>query len=71
MKKIAWGIVGAGRIAASFVEALAQSKDSELYGVASRNPQRGKEFAEKWNIKHVYASYQELFEDKNIHQNRL
>ena len=66
MKKIAWGIVGAGRIAASFVEALAQSKDSELYGVASRNPQRGKEFAEKWNIKHVYASYQELFEDKNI-----
>ena len=30
MKKIAWGIVGAGRIAASFVEALAQSKDSEL-----------------------------------------
>ena len=53
MKKIAWGIVGAGRIAASFVEALAQSKDSELYGVASRNPQRGKEFAEKWNSKQV------------------
>ena len=38
MKKIAWGIVGAGRIAASFVEALAQSQDSELYGAKKHLP---------------------------------
>ena len=57
MKKINWGIVGAGRIAASFTEALKTSQDSVCYAVASRNGQRGQEFAQKWGFTKVYTDY--------------
>lgn len=66
MKKINWGIVGAGRIAASFAEALKSSGDSVCYGVASRNQQRGEAFAQKWGFAKVYSDYAALFADPNI-----
>ena len=50
MEKIKWGIVGAGRIAASFAEALRASTDSECYGVASRIKVRGDDFSKKWGF---------------------
>ena len=66
MKKINWGIVGAGRIAASFTEALKTSQDSVCYAVASRNGQRGQEFAQKWGFTKVYTDYDSLFADEAV-----
>ena len=66
MKKINWGIVGAGRIAASFAEALKTSQDSVCYAVASRNGQRGQEFAQKWGFDKVYTDYDSLFADEAV-----
>ena len=66
MRKINWGIVGAGRIAASFAEALKASEDSECYAVASRNEQRGRDFARKWGFAKVFTDYEALFADAAV-----
>ncbi len=66
MEKIKWGIIGAGRVAASFAEALRASTDSECYAVASRNQQRGRDFAEKWGFQEVYNDYESLLADPNV-----
>lgn len=67
MKKIQWGIIGAGHIAEAMAEAVNKGvENAELYGVASTDLERGKAFASKWQIPHVYSSYQSLLEDPEI-----
>ncbi len=66
MKKIRWGILGSGNIAATFATALNFMEDSSLDAVASRNDIRAKEFAERFNINKAYASYEELAKDPDI-----
>jgi len=61
-----WGIIGPGRIAHRFAEALAELNDGCLYAVASRNEERARSFAKKFLAEKVYTSYRELVEDKNI-----
>ena len=66
MKKITWGIVGAGNIAASFAASLSQSEFSDCGAVASRDSERGGAFARKWGFRRTYMSYDELFADPDI-----
>ncbi len=66
MKKITWGIVGAGNIAASFAASLSQSEFSDCGAVASRNSERGGAFARKWGFRRTYVSYDDLFADPDI-----
>ena len=66
MEKIKWGIVGAGRIAASFAEALRASTDSECYAVASRNKVRGDDFSKKWGFQKSYSDYESLLADPEV-----
>lgn len=66
MKKIRWGILGAGNIAATFAMALQSMDDSTLAAVASRNPQNAMNFAEKFNIEQSYSSYGELVRDADV-----
>lgn len=66
MGKITWGIVGAGRIAASFAKALASSGESSCYAVASRSIERGRKFARKWNFPKVYTDYESLFANSDV-----
>ncbi|OJF76693.1 MAG: ribonuclease HI [Treponema sp. CETP13] len=79
MKTVRWGIIGAGNIAASFAKALngIQSNDIELVAVASRDEERSKAFAHKWNSKRYYSAesatkagfesaYKQLFADSEI-----
>jgi ribonuclease HI len=67
MKKIQWGIIGAGHIAEAMAEAVNKGvANAELYGVASTDLNRGKAFASKWQIPHVYSSYQSLLEDPEV-----
>lgn len=66
MKKINWGIIATGKIAAKLAEAINYSDNSILYAVASRSENKAKDFAEKFGaIKH-YGSYKQLADDPNI-----
>ncbi|TFK26201.1 NAD(P)-binding protein [Coprinopsis marcescibilis] len=65
--KIRFGILGAAAIApkALLIPAL-NHPEVEVYAVAARDEKRAKEFARKWNIPKVHASYQELIEDEDV-----
>ncbi|MEP0266850.1 Gfo/Idh/MocA family oxidoreductase [Dokdonia sp.] len=65
-KKINWGILGLGNIAKKFAEDLQLSSNSVLYGVASREINKAKDFGHMFNsIKH-YGSYEALANDPEI-----
>lgn len=66
MKKIPWGIIGAGRIAAAFANAINHFDVSETYAVASLNKNRGEEFASTWGFSKVYDNYWDLLADSNV-----
>lgn len=65
-KKINWGIIGLGKIANKFAEDLMLSSDSLLYGVASRERDKAKNFSVKFNSVKYYDSYEELAKDSEI-----
>lgn len=64
--KIRWGIVGPGKIAREFANDLIQVSDTELTAVASRNKERAKIFADKYQIPHIFDDYNELFQSKDV-----
>lgn len=66
MKTIKWGIIGAGKISSSFAAALNSLQDAQITAVASRSIEKAKEFAERYNIKKAYGSYEELAKDPEI-----
>ena len=65
-KNIRWGIIGLGKIANKFATDLASIETAELVAVASRNIQNANNFAEKYNAKKAYSSYEELAKDTNV-----
>ena len=60
MKKIRWGIVGPGNIAARFAQAVKNVNCAELVAVASREPERAAAFAETFDIPHVFCGYENM-----------
>lgn len=66
MKKINWGILGTGRIAKTFAEALNYADGCELYAVGSRTLKNAQNFAENFSIKKIYGSYEELVKDQEV-----
>ena len=66
MKEVKWGILGCGKIANKFAEALQKTGDSRLLAVAARNGERAKAFAKEWNFEKSYGSYKELVNDKDV-----
>lgn len=66
MRKIKWGILGCGNIAAKFAKALNSMEDCTLEAVASRNDIRAKDFASRFNIDKSYGDYEELAKDPEI-----
>ena len=63
---IKWGIMGSGNIANSFVKGLQVIEEADLYAVASKSKGKGEAFAEKYQIKKVYNSYEELAKDPEV-----
>ena len=63
---IRWGIAGPGKIAHKFASDLMSANDNECVAVASRSQERAIDFAEKFDLSKAYASYEELFADKDI-----
>ena len=66
MNKIKWGIIGTGKIAHKFAEALRGTEDAELRSVASRTLAKAQDFAEKFGFEKAYGSYSELAEDSSV-----
>lgn len=66
IQKIKWGIIGLGNIANQFAADLKLLQDAELVAVASRNINKANEFAQQYNSKKAYDSYDALFEDENV-----
>lgn len=67
LQPLRWGIVGAGRIAASFVAAISETSGAVLAAVASRDPERARALAgpDKSEVR-VHASYEALVADPSI-----
>lgn len=61
-----WGILSTAKINRKWIPGLIDAEDNELLAIASRDIQKAKEFAEKWNIPRAYGSYEELLGDPEI-----
>ncbi|MFW2491315.1 Gfo/Idh/MocA family protein [Clostridium chromiireducens] len=65
MNKINWAILGPGTIAEDFARAINEVNGS-LYSVGSRNIEKAKEFAKKYNADKAYGNYDEMLRDEEI-----
>ncbi len=65
-KNYRWGILGAGRIAAKFSEALSFVQGSDVYAVASRDIEKAKAYAAKYNADKFYDNYDDLIKDESV-----
>lgn len=61
-----WGIIGTGKIAHTFAEALCGRENSVPAAVASRSLEKAQAFAEEFDIEKAYGSYEELAADESI-----
>ena len=66
MKKIRWGIVGAGNIARKFAVAIKNVDVAELSAIASRTKEKGELFAKNYGIETVFSSYEEMAKSEKI-----
>ena len=66
MKKIRWGIVGAGRIAAAFAHDMRFVGNGELVAIASRSPGKAAEFAHRHGIGRAHGCYDALFANSEV-----
>lgn len=57
---IKWGIISLGKIAHKFTEGLNYVSNAELYGMASSDINRAREFAQKHKVQKVFESYDAL-----------
>lgn len=66
MKTYRWGILGAGRIADKFCEALNFVNGSQVYAISSRDDANAQAFAGKHNATKFYTNYVDLATDPEI-----
>lgn len=65
-KIIRWGILGTGKIAKAFAEALREVPDAELVAVASRSLDSATEFAGQYKVARAHGTYQALADDAGV-----
>lgn len=65
-KTIRWGILGCGRIAGKFASDLRLVEDAVLAAVASRDKLNADSFGKASGADHVYYSYEELANSKDV-----
>ncbi len=63
---INWGIIGAGRIAHRFANALANDNTSCLYATSNRTMEKAKQFQTLHHSKIAYDSFDAIINDENI-----
>src|SRR3990170_4690347 len=66
-EKVRWGVLGCAGVAEQVVvPGIQRSRNGTVLGVASRDPQRAREFARKFSIARSYGSYQALLSDPDV-----
>ena len=65
-RKVRWGIIGPGGIAATTVAGLGRASNCEAVAVASRDRSRAEAFATRFGIPRVHATYDELLADPDV-----
>ncbi|MEN8124458.1 MAG: Gfo/Idh/MocA family oxidoreductase [Bacteroidota bacterium] len=65
-KKYNWAILGCGKIAKKFSSDLKLLPNANLYAAASRSIKNAQDFANEFDYKKAYGSYQEMVEDQNV-----
>jgi predicted dehydrogenase len=63
---LSWGILGTGRIAHTFAEALARSRTGRLAAVSSRQQASADAFAKKFGSLRAHGAYEELLADPAV-----
>ncbi len=66
MEKVKFGIMGCGRIAARFAEALRVSEYGEAYACAARELSRAEAFAQEHACTKAYGNYEEMLADPAV-----
>lgn len=67
MGTVKWGVLGTANIAAGCtIPGLKLSESSELYAIAGRNPDKAKDFKERFGFEKAYGSYEELLDDAAV-----
>ena len=61
-----WGVIGPGRIAHRFAQALDEVEGARLVAVASRSLERGREFAQRYGASAYYDSNEALAADPEV-----
>ena len=65
--KLRWGVISTANIGRAAVNpAIQASRNGELLAVASREEERAREFAQKWEIPRHYGSYDALLDDASV-----
>lgn len=64
--KLRWGILGTGRIAHRFAEALSKSSSGQLMAAGSRTPEDASKFAERHGAPHAHADYAALLQNPEV-----
>jgi predicted dehydrogenase len=65
-KKINWGILGLGNIAAQFARDLALVSNANLYAVGSRSEVKANAFSKAFKADKSYGNYDSLINDPNV-----
>ena len=67
MRKVKWGVLGCAAFAKSTaIPAMLKAQGVELTGIASRNLDKARAFAEEFGFTKAYGSYEELLADPEI-----
>ena len=64
--KLAWGIIGTGRIAKAFARGLAASNTGELIAIGSRSQVSADTFGEEFSVPRRYGNYEALLADPDV-----
>lgn len=66
-RKIQWGVLGTATIAVEqVIPAIQQSKYGEVLALASRNLERARTVADRFDIPECYGNYGDLISDENV-----
>jgi len=62
-----WGIIGLGKIARKFADALSVVPDAQLQAVASRSAEKARQFGEEYGVPHHYGAYADMVHCPDLH----
>ncbi|MGL4648926.1 MAG: Gfo/Idh/MocA family protein, partial [Caldilineaceae bacterium] len=65
-ERLRWALLSTAAINQNLIGPLRRAERSELVAVASRDFDRGQQYAAKWNIPRVFGSYEALLADPDI-----